>query len=298
MKPKILLIDDNITIIKIITSYLKEEGFDVFFTTDSTSAVSKAHEVMPDIILLDIVMPILNGFQVCRLLKADEKLNEIPVIILTSETDSRDIKIAMEAGAIDYIRKPADQVELAARVHSVHRITQYQHRLKELALRDSLTGLYNHAAMIDRFVTEYKRQITIAGNVAFIMLDIDFFKKINDTFGHSAGDIILKELSCILSFSVGTDVTVSRYGGEEFGIAMSNTSSQFLKDFCEEIRKNIEEYKFIINDKASTNITVSIGYCFCQASNSIDSNIILKKADDALYTAKKNGRNRVVEATL
>lgn len=298
LRPKVLLIDDNITIIKIITSFLEIEGFKVFSTTDSSLALKIAQEVLPEIILLDIVMPQPDGFEVCKLLKADDGLNEIPVIILTAETGSHDLRIGLEAGAIDYIRKPVDQVELAARVHSVYRIKQYQDKLKELALRDSLTGLYNHGTLIERFVKEYNKQAPKGGNVAFIMIDIDDFKKINDTYGHLIGDAILKEIAYILSRTVASAGIVSRYGGEEFGVIISDIYAQAVGKLCEEIRENIQEYKFTIRDEVYTNLTVSIGFCSRQASEGTDYNEILKKADAALYAAKRSGRNRVIESLV
>lgn len=295
MKSKILLVDDNITVIKIVAYFLEIEGFEVFPISDSSSALLMAREIMPDVILLDIVMPEPDGFKVCKLLKEDRDLKEIPVIILTAETDSRDLKAAMETGAMDYIRKPVDRTELTARVNSACRIKQYEDRLKEMAQRDSLTGLYNHGALIGQFGKEYDKQAQNGGNIAFIMVDVDFFKKVNDTYGHMVGDRILKEISCILSWSVDASATVSRYGGEEFGIIMPGMASRPVGRLCEEIRKNIEEYRFPIDDDKFINVTVSMGFCSMSASKDIDADIIIKKADDALYKAKADGRNRVVE---
>ena len=292
MSAKVLLVDDNYTVIKIIASYLEKEGYQVFSTTDSSKTLQMVHEISPDIILLDIVMPGLNGFEVCRLLKKDAGVGDIPVIILTAETDSRDIIKAVELGAADYIRKPVEWIEVIARVQSAYKIKQYQEKLKEMALKDGLTGIYNHACLIEQFVSTYNIQMNKGGDLSFAMIDIDFFKKINDTYGHIAGDSILREIACILSWSVGDKGIVGRYGGEEFGIIIPEMPIRQVSEFCENIRKDIEVYDFW-NGESKIKVTVSIGVCSGRAAPETRYEELLRKADNALYSAKKNGRNRV-----
>lgn len=292
MTKTILIVDDTKLNLRILIDILSREGYAVFACTNGLKALELASTINPDVILLDIVMPELDGFKVCKLLKEKDESKDIPIIMVTSEIKSQNIKKALELGAFDYIRKPIDEVEVSARVNSALRFKTHQDKLKELAMKDGLTELYNHRVLIELFVKEYEKQLKLKKGICFAMLDIDFYKKINDNFGHTSGDIVLREISSIIKGFVRCCDIVGRYGGEEFGIVFPDIELGEALRLCEMIRKNIEEHEFNVRNQ-SIRVTISIGICYKSAKEHIKYNEMIEKADKALYKAKNSGRNRV-----
>jgi diguanylate cyclase (GGDEF)-like protein len=296
MNTKILVIDDTRLNIKLLTEILEDEGYDVYSASDGYTAIDIVREIMPDIILLDIMMPGIDGFEVCKLLKQDYDLKDIPVIMVTAKTDSSDLKKALELGAFDYIKKPVDEDEVIARVQSALRFKSYQDMLKEAAVKDALTGLYNHGLLIEMLEKEIASADRKNTGICFIMIDIDLFKDINDTYGHMAGDSVLRELSFVLSKSVRIGDTVGRYGGEEFGIILPDVKYEDIYPLCERIRENVFNNKFYADDNI-IHVTTSIGACYKDPKVNMTVNEVIKAADDALYSAKNIGRNKAVVYT-
>ncbi|MDF2987728.1 MAG: diguanylate cyclase response regulator [Eubacterium sp.] len=294
---KVLVVDDNKNNIRLLTDILEDEKYEVYSTEKATEAIEMTHSNKPDIILLDIMMPEMDGFEVCKQLKSDYEIKDIPVIMVTAKTDTADLKSALDLGAFDYIKKPIDEIEVIARIQSALRFKQQQDKLKEMASKDGLTGVFNHALLIDLFEKEYLKQQRNQGDLSFVMLDIDYFKKVNDTYGHTTGDLILRELSDILSNSSRTGDIVGRYGGEEFSLVLPDTNSENAFKLCERIRKTVENYDFFTG-KEHIKITVSMGICTKQPCDSILSSEMIIKADEALYIAKQNGRNQVKSMLL
>lgn len=292
MNEKILVIDDTNLNIKILRKILEDEGFTVFSTNNGLSILEMTRKIKPDVILLDIMMPELDGFEVCKLLKNDFDAKDILVIMVTAKTDGYHIKNALELGAFDYIKKPLDKIEVIARIQSALRLKDEQDKLKELAMKDGLTGLYNHTSFMELFEKELARQQRINCNISFVMIDIDYFKKVNDTYGHTAGNMILKDVSDILINSVRQSDIVCRYGGEEFSLVLPGADKEGAFQLCERIRQKIEDFNFNIGDK-TISITVSIGIFFKDSKDNITQNEIIQKADEELYKAKSKGRNRV-----
>ncbi len=292
MATKILVVDDNKLNIRLLTDILEDEGYEITSLRSGYQVLETVHDIKPDIVLLDIMMPGLDGFEVCKKLKGDFEIKDIPVIMITAKTEGSDIKKALELGAFDYIKKPIDEAEVIARVQSALRYKYKLDELKEMAMKDGLTGLYNHALLIELFEKEFIKQRRDASCLAFAMLDIDYFKKVNDTYGHMVGDVILKELAAILMESVRRSDIVGRYGGEEFGIVIPEATSDDVFQLCERIRKSTENYSFQADGKV-IKITVSIGIYFKGFNDEISHTDMIKKADEALYKAKRDGRNRV-----
>lgn len=293
MYNKVLVVDDNRNNVRLLTGILEDETFEVISTQRAVAAVELAHSNKPDIILLDIMMPEMDGFEVCKLLKEESEIKDIPVIMVTAKTDTVDVKKALEIGAFDYIKKPIDDIEVIARVRSALRFKQQQDKLREMASKDGLTGIFNHALLIDLFEKEYKKHLRNKNELTFVMLDIDYFKKVNDKYGHTAGDMILKALSDILINACRASDIVGRYGGEEFSIILPETDSENACKLCERIRKTVEEHSFFTGNEY-INITVSIGVYTKTSGDGISSENMIKEADSALYRAKENGRNQVM----
>lgn len=292
MKKKVLVVDDNYLNIRLLGDILSDENFEVFSADNGLDVLKITREKSPDVILLDIMMPGLDGFEVCKLLKEQYELKDIPVIMVTAKTEGTDLKKAFENGAFDYIKKPIDEVEVIARVRSALRYKEQQDQLVERASRDGLTGLYTHAVLIELFEKEIAKQERNLSTISFVMLDIDFFKHVNDSYGHVCGDEILRELSYILMSSVRKGDIVGRYGGEEFGLAVLNLEKEDIFKICERIRRKIEEHSFTFEDKL-IKVTVSMGVVFKDIQDKITVENMIKKADEALYIAKNSGRNRV-----
>ena len=292
MYDRILVVDDNSKNLRLLKDILEDENFTVFTANNGLPVLEMTHNIKPDIILLDVMMPGMDGFEVCKLLKGDYEIKNIPVIMVTAKTESADLKKALEIGAFDYVKKPIDEMEVIARVKSALRFKQYQDKLNEMASKDGLTGVFNHALLIELFEKELSKQERNCGNIAFVMLDIDFFKKVNDTYGHISGDKVLKELSEILTSSTRNSDIVGRYGGEEFGIILPEITAENAYQLCERIRQAVENHDFSTG-KDIIKITISMGIFFKDSKNTINSQSMIKKADEALYKAKQNGRNRV-----
>lgn len=298
IKPGILVIDDNEVIRNLAKKLLMKNGFNVLAAAGGREAFELLKIFDPHVIMLDVEMPEMNGYEVCKTLKSVDKTKDIPVIMVTSKSDSIDKIKGLEIGASDYITKPFNHGELLARVSTQIKIRNIWHELQEknrileeLVKKDSLTNLYNHRHFHERLSKEYDRAKRYNLPLCCVILDIDYFKKVNDQYGHQSGDLVLKSMAEIISNNI-RDVDISaRYGGEEFGIITPHTTIEETYAMMERIRIHISETGFqIINNKI--NITVSIGIAGLRHSNASSHRELIKFADEALYEAKANGRNR------
>jgi len=290
---RILAIDDSIVNLKLLSVILTREGFNVITSSDSLEALPLTMEHEPELLLLDIMMPGLSGLELLRLLKANNLTDSIPVLMVTARTQGADVKAALEAGAFDYIKKPLDEVEIVARVHSALRYKHHQDRLLEMATHDSLTGLFNHRLLIELLDRELANARRKQENVAFCMVDIDHFKALNDTWGHQAGDQVLQEISQLLSDGLRKSDPVGRYGGEEFGVVLGECAPEKARSLCERLRSSIADHEFQIKGQ-TLKVTVSLGLSWTQIGTEAGETDLIQRADQALYRAKESGRNRLV----
>ena len=292
-QPLILIVDDTVKNLQVLGSVLKAENYKIAIATNGNQAVITANDINPDLILLDVMMPDLNGFDTCKKLKSIPGTSEIPVIFLTAKVETEDIIEGFKVGAVDYITKPFNTYELKARVKthielkiSKDLLEQKNIVLKKLSITDGLTGLFNHRYTTDalsKLVEEnnrYKELLSIA------MLDIDNFKKANDEYGHLFGDEVLVKISNSIEGSLRKTDMVGRYGGEEFLVLFAHTGLKGAAESVERIIKNVENLKW---DKEGFKITISAGVC---EKKDEDISLLIKKADDLLYAAKKKGKNR------
>ncbi|WP_456456622.1 diguanylate cyclase [Nitratifractor sp.] len=296
MKRKtILVVDDEVVNLDILVELLHR--FDVIDVTSGEEALEVLAKEKIDLILLDILMPGMDGYEVCRTVKADKSLRHIPVIFITSKNDDLSIEHAYEIGASDYITKPFRHRELLARVGNALRIQELQEELRLLASIDPMTRLYNRryfTTMADKILKLARRE---QNPLSLAILDIDRFKQINDTYGHLAGDRVITALSEKLMGRYRESDLLCRFGGEEFVILMPNTELDVATLLAERTRKEIEKLQVPYNGKTIT-MTVSIGVSQVDLENEETLDPVLKRADDALYTAKKEGRNQVRTAPI
>ncbi|MCJ7616480.1 MAG: diguanylate cyclase [Desulfobacterales bacterium] len=293
-QPLILIVDDTIKNLQVLGSILKDENYKLAIATNGNQAISTANEIKPDLILLDVMMPELDGLETCKILKSMEEIKDIPVIFLTAKVETEDIVEGFKVGAIDYIIKPFNSYELKARVKthielkiSKDLLKKKNAILKKLSITDSLTGLFNRRYTMDalsRLIeenTRYRQPLSIS------MLDIDDFKKVNDEHGHIFGDEVIVKISSSIEGCLRKTDIVGRYGGEEFIILFAHTNLKGAVECVERIIKSVEKLKL---DNTGTEVTISAGVC---ENKDEDVSAFVKKADDLLYTAKKKGKNRV-----
>jgi two-component system, cell cycle response regulator len=244
--PLILVVDDNPDNLEIISTRLRFRGYDVAVAERGEEAIAKVHEVDPDLILLDIMMPDMDGYEVARRIRRKKDLAYIPIIVVTARDSTEDKVTGLDAGADDYLTKPINFPELEARVRSMLRIKRLQDQLEEknreleqLSIRDGLTGLYNHRHLHELLAEEYERSRRTGEPVSVVMLDLDRFKEVNDTYGHQAGDRVLEELADILRESAREIDRLGRYGGEEFMAILPDSDPEAGLTFAERVREMV-----------------------------------------------------------
>jgi len=301
----VLIVDDtpaNVDILKVI---LSREGYNVSMAPNGEVALKVIPRSMPDLILMDVMMPGLNGFEVCEKLKADEATKEIPVIFVTAKAETDDIVKAFDVGGVDYITKPYQYREVLSRIKThlqnqsllkcnvllVEQLQKANIELDKSSRTDSLTGLSNRRDANEKIEKELIRFARNKKDFSLVLGDIDHFKKTNDTYGHEAGDCILTKVSRLMVDAVRAQDLVSRWGGEEFLIVLPETELAGGATLAENIRQKIEAEEFVYKEQ-KINVSMSFGVCSSAPELSMDE--LVKKADDNLYRAKEAGRNKVV----
>ena len=300
MKQQILVIDDSEKIHPLVKAILSEEPVDVQSATDPKYGLVLAASMHPDLILMDVDMPGMDGFEACRQLKADPATADVPVMFLTSVSDVRKKVHGFGLGAIDYVTKPFNHAELIARVRASLRTHQVIRSLEEKALIDPLTGLGNRAMFIQRFEAEVCLRVRFHTPLSCILMDVDHFKQINDTWGHPVGDQVLQMIGKVISDLCRTEDVACRFGGEEFVIIAPHTHALDAEIFAERIRTILADTKFKPQGIPSSpllgeSISVTASFGVAEATDLYD-RTLLERADDAMYRAKQEGRNRVAVA--
>ena len=293
-RPKLLLVDDVRANLLLLKKLLGQE-YDCAMATDGVSALEYALNDPPDLILLDILMPEMDGFEVCRRLKQHPQTAHIPVIFLTHLNEEEDEKKGLEAGAIDYIAKPFRLQIVKARVRNHLELKRRGDLLEQLAGLDGLTGLPNRRRFDATLATEWQRAQRHAHVLALIMMDVDYFKAYNDHYGHPRGDDCLRAIAHALAQPLhrASDF-LARYGGEEFAAILADTPLEDALCIAEHMRCCVAE-QAISHEFSSIapHITMSLGVASCLPSSECSSSQLLAAADEALYQAKRAGRNRV-----
>ena len=298
-KKRILIAEDDPVSRRLLEVFLVKWGFEVVVATNGTDALQFLERMdAPRLAVLDWMMPGLEGVQVCQKLRANTDRPYVYVLLLTARAQKEDLLHGLECGADDYLTKPFDAQELRARLHVGQRVLDLQDRLiaisEELLFRathDNLTGVANRGVILDMVSRERMRQARDGKSFGIVMVDIDHFKYVNDTYGHPIGDIVLQETSKRMAASVRPYDFVGRYGGEEFLIVVPTSDVPGLMGLAERIRKAIES-KPVHTEAGEISITASFGVAASTDSNPLEAAELLRLADDALYRAKQHGRNR------
>lgn len=307
-QPVLLVVDDDPQTAALLREWYTGGKYEILAAPDGHSGLALARERRPDLILLDVRMPGLDGVSVARMLNNDPLTAGRPIVLLSACRDSETKTAAFDAGAWDYVTKPFECQEIAARIESILLRTRSLRQLKQevtvlrsnndelekLLMTDDKTGLANFREFQRRLVAEFDRSARYRTPLSLIFLDLDHFKQVNDTLGHQAGDQVLQEFAVLVEGGARSSDVAARYGGEEFAIVLPHTEGEMGLRVAERILAAVREFVFLA-DLKPTHITVSAGVATFAAGDSIDSaDTLLRAADRALYRAKESGRDRVV----
>lgn len=294
LPPVILIVDDDPAIIQIMAAALQPD-YEICFARNGEDALRVARQTMPVLILLDVMMPGLDGYEVCRRLKRDAVLADVPVIFTTALNAAEDELRGLSVGAIDYVTKPIQPLLLRRRVDNHVATKRLRDQLADQALTDPLTGLGNRRLLESRMPQEIRRLSRELGWLSFVMLDIDCFKQFNDTYGHPAGDVCLQQVARVLAAGLdrAADLAV-RHGGEEFVCLLPGTDASGARMVAENMRRQIETLAIPhASSVASGVVTVSLGIASARCDWNLPETFWESEADKMLYRSKAGGRNRV-----
>ena len=311
----VLVVDDTPENVTLLSRILKMSGYNVGVAENGAQAIEYAIRWPPDLILLDINMPVMDGFEACARLNADERTRGIPVIFISALDNLQDKVRAFQAGGVDYILKPFEYEEIQARVEThlvirhlrvqleeanqqlaarVEELTRLNQEVQRLANEDVLTGCFNRRHFMSLAWQEIQRSIRYKGSFSFLMMDIDHFKGFNDRYGHQIGDQLLCQLVSLCQKQLRSVDILGRYGGEEFVVLMPETAGEGALEASERLRESIEKMS-IDTPAGKLSITVSMGLASLTSGFDESQNLdtLIRSADKALFAAKDAGRNCV-----
>lgn len=291
---RVLVIDDSADIHRLLKIRLRDINVNIISAFDGHEGLQLARVELPDLILLDIDMPGMSGFDTLSSLKSDPNTVAIPVIFLSGSGTATDKVRGFDLGAVDYVTKPFDVSELRARVRSALRTQHLLRMLSQRAQLDGLTGLWNRRHLDER-LAEYIASATRHGReLSLIIGDIDHFKRLNDTFGHPFGDQVLVQFARLLVNESRESDVACRYGGEEFAVMLPDTSVEDARTVAERYRRSLESRTWAV--RVPLVVTASFGIACLGQLRSRNAARLIEAADAALYAAKRGGRNRVAIA--
>jgi two-component system, cell cycle response regulator len=295
----VAVVDDDAAIRRLVRLFIRRAGYETVEFTTGEEARAGLQEVPWDLVILDRRLPDMDGVVLAHELKSNPDFRPRYIIMLTGEDEQKDKVEGLELGADDYITKPFQYPELMARIRAGKRIIDLQkellesnRRLELLSITDGLTKLHNHRHFQDELTRAFEESQRYQRPLSLAMIDLDFFKKVNDTYGHAVGDEVLKAAASLFRQSVRSTDLVARYGGEEFAVMMPETELQDAMTFAEKIRSLMESTP-METQAGIVHVTVSIGLASVPQTRTHTAKELIVSADKALYRAKKNGRNQV-----
>lgn len=286
-RDRIMIVDDSDSYAEHAGLLFKQAGYEVDVVTDPSQVLDRMCERAPDLILMDLYMPVCNGFELAKVIRQHAAFVSIPIVYVSAETNiNKKLELIMEGGD-DYITKPINEIQLLSAVRGRLRRSQL---LRGMMMRDSLTGLLNHTAVTEKLELEVTRAERLGSPLTFVMIDVDHFKHINDTFGHPCGDRVIKTIARLLRQRLRRTDIIGRYGGEEFAAVLLDTSIETARDIIDEIRQGLADVVFHDGDQPF-HVTFSAGLASYPPLHTAQA--LCDAADLALYKAKRDGRNRV-----
>jgi len=299
MKPCVLIVDDQPANVRLMAEALKGE-YELRFATSGAAAIDAAASGGVDLILLDVVMPELDGFEVCRRLKSDDRTAQIPVIFVTAREDTEDETQGFDAGGVDYITKPAKPVIVRARVRTHLELKQSRDLLAHLAMIDPLTGIPNRRRFDSSLELEWQRAARNERWLSLAILDVDYFKRFNDTYGHARGDDCLKAIAeTVSTLARRPGELVARIGGEEFAVILPEVDAASMQDLMAALLGRVDDLSIEhAGSECAKNVTVSIGAVTLVPDRDAPPSEAVQTADRLLYQAKESGRAHCVHADL
>ena len=291
----LLVVDDMIENIEILNNVLFDR-YRILFAINGPEALTVVREQSPDLILLDVVMPGMNGYQVCEQLKQDPLTREIPVIFVTAKDQEEDEEIGLRLGAVDYLTKPVRPGIVRLRVGIHLELKRYRDYLARLSMTDGLTGIANRRRFDEFLEIQWLHVARSRTALSLILADVDHFKAYNDHYGHVAGDRCLQCVATTLANGLTrrTDLA-ARYGGEEFACVLLGTDHADALVVAERLRRQVASLRLDhARSPEHSFVTVSMGVATLEPDQHVDPQALIKRADQHLYQAKKMGRNRVV----
>ena len=294
-KNSVLVIDDEKANIIKLTHILSPE-YTVYASKSGRNGIETAKNNLPDVILLDILMPEMDGYEVFCLLKNLEETKEIPIIFITGLGDAADEEKGLALGAADYISKPFSAAIVQLRIKNQIKILNLINEIRRLGVIDQLTGIPNRRSFDERLRLEWDRAKRDQAPLGIFLIDIDNFKPYNDTYGHLQGDTALQAITKVIQRSLNRSIDfVARWGGEEFAVLLPNTNLPGALRIAEHIRKTVENTSIPRDDGGHTAVTVSIGVHTHTPGPACTAHSFFAGADQALYTAKAKGKNQVCD---
>jgi two-component system, cell cycle response regulator len=304
-KANILFVEDSETQGAETKKFLEDSGYAVVWVIEGMPALRIVKTQPFDVILIDCILPDIDGTKICSWLKQNEDTKSIPIIMLTAKATTADKVLGLDSGADDYLSKPYEKVELSARISAALRTKFLQDELKRksdeirdmlakvavLSVTDPLTGLYNRRHFEELLGSEFKKALRFKTPLSCMMIDIDHFKVVNDTYGHAVGDAVIKDIAQVIRQNIRDVDTPCRWGGEEFIVLTPMTAKAFVEQLAQRILKCISDHVF--TGIGGQTITVSIGIADVSKRGIDTPNKLIHAADIAMYEAKQGGRNRI-----
>lgn len=298
---QVMLVEDDRAVMMVTKAYIKSFGHDVIAVEDAETALEKFDIATVDLILMDYILPDMDGFEATRVLRKRYPNDWFPIIFLTSSDDDQNLVIGLEAGGDDYLNKPVTPIVLESKLKAMQRIVEMQRdlvaankKMEQLSYLDGLTHIYNRRGFDRAASAEWKRMQRDGNILSLLMIDVDYFKKFNDHYGHQEGDDCLKLVASTLEGELfrPADI-VARYGGEEFVVLLPGTDSEGAMKVAKRLVKSIENLNVEhVESEASDYVTISAGLACCTKEQKMTISRLVKNADEALYKAKSSGRNR------